>query len=185
MDELAAKRERVLSRMKADRRSGRMETVSSLSPSARKRRFTSNDSRRGRKPKRRRHTSDLEKGHHCTSACRGRHALSDDEDFIVHDTDDDDSEDGDSGGRGGAGHSWYPGLSSDTSSDEAEAEATTESDVEAGDGADREQKKSKSKSRKARLLERQEKGSLGRRHHKSEGGGGGGRQHKSEGGGGG
>ena len=52
--------------------------------------------RRGRKPKRRRHTSDLEKGHHCTSACRGRHALSDDEDFIVHDTDED-SEDGDSG----------------------------------------------------------------------------------------
>ena len=52
--------------------------------------------RRGRKPKRRRHTSDLEKGHHCTSACRGRHALSDDEDFIVHDTDED-SEGGDSG----------------------------------------------------------------------------------------
>ena len=49
--------------------------------------------------------------------------------------------------KGGVGHSWYPGLSSDTSSDELEAEATTESDVEAGDGADREQKKSKSKSR--------------------------------------
>ena len=43
-----------------------------------------------RKPKRRRHTSDVEKGHLCTSACRGRHALSDDEDFLVHDTDDSD-----------------------------------------------------------------------------------------------
>ena len=32
--------------------------------------------------------------------------------------------------------------------------------------------------RKARLLERQEKGSLGRRHHKSEGGGGGGKSKK-------
>ena len=54
--------------------------------------------------------------------------------------------------QGGAGHSWYPGLSSDTSSDELEAEATTESDVEAGDGADREQKKSKSKSRERAKL---------------------------------
>ena len=52
--------------------------------------------------------------------------------------------------QGGAGHSWYPGLSSDTSSDEADA--TTESDVEAGDGADNEQKKSKSKSRERAKL---------------------------------
>ena len=154
MDELAAKRERVLSRMKADRRSSHSHRIESTNSDSakRKRRFTSTDSRRGRNPKklRRRRTSDAEKGHSCTSACRGRHALSDDEDFIVHDTDA--SEDGGGGGgseRGGAGHSWYPGQSSDTSS--CEAEVTTESegggsDVEAGDGK-KELKKSKSKSR--------------------------------------
>ena len=189
MDELAAKRARVLNKIKADRRTGRLEPE--VESRVKKRLSREENSRRVRR--RRRHTSDKDRKHVCTSACPGDHAMSDDEDWMVPDSECDedgewrpkkirrlseDSESEDEGNVTGEESTGDKRRQREASKKkrakaergrrekyEKELDNLRLSCSESSDGVDEDEHGSGSgrgrKSRKARLLERREKEGLG------------------------
>jgi hypothetical protein len=154
MEELAAKRARVLNKIKADKRTGRInvDDVSKTSKKARELKWIREHQNRRR---RRRHSSAFakDKNHVCTSACPGDHAISDEDAWLVHD-----SEEGENDWNpkwDGATTSSDDGdavvaVSRSSKSDEASDEGRKKGDEEHEETRKERRKKGKKKSEKER-----------------------------------